>query len=61
MLTSISLWYGSIRVDKLLDATSGELFKIDTTSGHVLHEAWLSELDFERLQQVERQMQELAA
>ncbi len=61
MLTSISLWYGSIRVDKLLDASNGEVFKFDTTSGHVLHDSWLSELDFERLQQIKEQLQELAA
>ena len=37
MLASISLWYGSIRVDKLLETNNGEIFKIESTSGSVLH------------------------
>ncbi len=61
MLTSISLWYGSIKVDKLFETNSGEIFKIASTSGSVLHEAWISELDFERLRQVKEQLHGLAA
>ena len=56
MLIPVNLYYGSIRVDKLVETISGEIIRVNYTSGKLQHEAWISEIDRDSREQINTQI-----
>ena len=61
MQVRITLHYGSIRADKIIETTTGEIFLFQYPTGSLRHETWYHKLDEERRKQIKRQVPGLAA
>jgi hypothetical protein len=58
MMAKISLWFGPIRADKVIETANGEIFSVNYCSNRICHETWFNLLDEERKNQILTQVAE---